>query len=128
MRKVRRLLRDDGDLDRDLLGVSTFLADVADGEYLIADTQVCDASPDSRDDTGEVASENVGKPGKQARFTLTHLPVRAIDAGGDDIDHDLARCRHRIRHLAELQNFRPAMSFDEGSFHEHSSTLEHQVC
>jgi hypothetical protein len=56
-----------------------------------------------------------------ARFALTHLPIRAIDAGGDDIDHNLAGCSHGIRHLAELQNFRSAVPFDEGSFHWYSS-------
>ena len=59
--------------------------------------------------------------GKLARFALAHLPVRAIDAGGDDIDHDLAGCRYGIRHIAEFQNIRPAVPFDEGCFHGDSS-------
>jgi len=45
--------------------------------------------------------------GKAGRFALTHLPVRAIDAGRNNIDYDLAECGHGIRHL-EFQNGRHA--------------------
>src|SRR5258708_14799816 len=91
-------------------------ASVAAAEAAIADAADPDPPASGRNDTGEIPSENVGEPRKLTRFALTHLPVRAIDAGGDDIDHDLAGCRHGIRHLAELQNFRSAVPFDEGFF------------
>ncbi len=120
MRQAVGFLCDDGCLDRNLLGIGAFLANVADGEDLIADTEVPDTFPNRRNDTGEIPSKNVGEFRKLARFALAHLPVRAVDAGGDNIDHDLAGCGHRIRHLAEFQNFRSAVSFDEGSFHCHS--------
>jgi hypothetical protein len=58
-----------------------------------------------------------GKTSKLIRFALTHLPVRAIDTGGNNFNHDLAGCDYGIRHLAKFENLRPAVSFDEGSFH-----------
>ena len=45
MRQAIGLLGDNGRLDRDLLGIGALLADVADAEHLIADTQVGDACP-----------------------------------------------------------------------------------
>jgi hypothetical protein len=108
---------DDGRLDRDLLGISALLAHVADAEHLVADPQVCHALAERCDDTGEIPPQNVGKSGNRIRCALPHLPVRAVDTGGDNIDHDLARGGHRIRHLAELQDVRPAVPFDERSFH-----------
>src|SRR5471032_1248914 len=121
MRQATGFLGDDGCLDRNLLGISALLANVADAEDLIANTQVADTLANCRNDPGEIPSENVGESSKPVRFALTHLPVRAIDAGGDNINHDLAGCGHRVRHLAEFQNFRPAMPFNEGSFHGYSS-------
>src|SRR3979411_2598063 len=117
MREGSGLPGDDGCLDRNLLGIGALLADVADAEYFVAHTQVCYALPQGCNDTGEIPSKNVGEFRKLPRFSLTHLPVGAIDAGGHDIDHDLAGCRHGIRHLAEFENFRPTMRIDEGSFH-----------
>ena len=113
-------LGDDGCLDRNLLGIGALLADVADGEDFVADTQVSDISAKRRNDAGEIPSKNVGELRKLVRFALTHLPVRTIDAGGDNIDQNLAGGGHGIRHLAEFQNFRSAVSFDEGGFHGHS--------
>src|SRR5689334_18537913 len=110
-------LCDDGCFDRKFLGIGTLLANVADAEDLIANTQVSDTIPNCRNDAGEIPSKNVGKTSNLVRLALTHLPVRAIDAGGDNFNHDLAGCDHRIRHLAKFENLRPAMSFDEGSFH-----------
>jgi hypothetical protein len=41
-----------------------------------------------------------------------------------NINHDLTGCGHGIRHFAEFQNFRPAVPFDEGCFHWHSSLFD----
>jgi len=61
-----------------------------------------------------------------ARFSLAHLPIRAVDAGGDNIDHDLAGRGHGIGHIAEFQDIRPAVPFDEGCFHWDSPLLVRQ--
>src|SRR6516164_9241238 len=120
MRQPVGLLRDDSSLDRNLLGIGAFLANVADAEDLVANTQVSDTIPNRRNDAGEIPSEDVGETRNLTRFALTHLPVRAVDAGGDNIDHHFAGCSYGIRHLAEFENLRSAVSFDEGSFHWHS--------
>src|SRR5882757_4124705 len=121
MRQSIGLFGDNGCLDRNLLGIGALLADVADAEDFIANAQVLDPVPDSGNDAGEIAAENVGEPRELARLALAHLPVGAVDAGGDDVDHDLAGCSHGIRHLAEFQNVRSTVAFDEGGFHGHSS-------
>ena len=123
MRHATGFPGDDGRLDGNLLGISALLANVADAEHLIADTEVADTLSNCRNDTGEIPSKNVGESRKLARFALAHLPVGAVDAGGDNINHDLVGCGHGIRHLAEFQNFRPAVPLDEGSFHWHSLLL-----
>src|SRR5262249_58722145 len=46
-----------------------------------------------------------------------HLPIGAVDAGGDDIDHHFARPGGRIGEIAVLQDLGPAMSFNESCFH-----------
>src|SRR6516164_3055112 len=76
MRQPVGLLRDDSRLDRNLLGISAFLANVADTEDLVANTQVSDTIPDCGNDAGEIPSKNVGETRNLTRFALTHLPVR----------------------------------------------------
>ena len=90
MRQAVGFPGDDGCLDRNLLGIGALLADIADAEDLIACAQVRCTVSHCRDDPGEIAPKNVGKTRKLTGFSRTHLPVRAIDAGGDDINHDLA--------------------------------------
>ena len=68
MRLAVGFLCDDGCLDRNLLGIGALLANVADGEDLIADTDIPDTFPNRRNDTGEIPSKNVGEFRKLARF------------------------------------------------------------
>jgi hypothetical protein len=120
MRHVAGFLGNDGRLDRDLLGIGALLTDVADAEHLVADTQIRNAFADRGNGSGKIAPENVGEMRQLTGFALTHLPVRAIDAGGSDIDHDLAGCGDRIRHLTEFEDLRSAVAFDVRSLHGHS--------
>ncbi len=117
MRQGSRFLRDDGGLDRDLLGIGAFLPDVADREYLVADAKVGDAFADGRNHAGEIAAENIGKARQLPRFAVAHLPVRAVDARRDDVDHDLAGHSDRVRHVAVFENVGSAVPFDVGCFH-----------
>jgi hypothetical protein len=45
--------------------------------------------------------------------TGAHLPINAVDAGGEDVNHDLARSGDRIGQVATLQHFRPTKPLDE---------------
>ena len=101
----------------------SFLAGVADGEDLIAGTQVADAIADGRNHAGEIPSEDVGEVRDLTGFAVAHLPVRAVDAGGDDVDHHLAGFGDGIQHVAAFENLRPAVTLDVGSFHGHSPLL-----
>jgi hypothetical protein len=44
-----------------------------------------------------------------AQSTDAHLPISAVDAGGNHIDDHLTRPRDRIRQIAVLQHLRPAL-------------------
>jgi hypothetical protein len=84
MGKTVGFLCDDSCLDRKVLGMYALLANFANAEDLIANTNVSDAIPNCRNDAGEIPSKNVRKTNKLIRFALTHLPVRAIDTGGNN--------------------------------------------
>ena len=73
MRHIVWLPGDDGGLDRDLLGIGTLLADVANAEHLVADTQIRNAFSDGGNDTGKIAAENVGGNAPTDRLCL-HAP------------------------------------------------------
>src|SRR5262249_18159144 len=93
------------------------LADLADGEHLIAGAQVGDAVADCRNETGEITAEDVGEMRNLTGLAVTHLPVRAIDAGRNDVDADLPPPGHGVRHRAVFEDVGSAVPFDEGSFH-----------
>src|SRR5262249_25607335 len=81
----------------------------------VPDPQVPDTFADGADHAGKIPSQDVGK------FRLlvvadAHLPIGAIDAGSDDIDHHFARPGGRIGKIAVLQDLRPAMWSNEGFF------------
>ncbi len=117
MRQRGGLLRDDGGLDRDLFGIGAFLADVAHREHFVADTEVRNPFPDRRNDAGEIPPQNIRKMRKLTGLAFPHLPIRAVDAGCNDIDHDLARLRRGIRHLAEFQDLGRTVALHEDGFH-----------
>jgi hypothetical protein len=120
MRHAGGLLGGDGRLDCDLFGVGALLADVANAEHLVADTQIRNACAYGGNHAGKIPPENVGEMRQLTGLALAHLPVRAVDAGGNDIDHDLAGRGDRIRHLTEFEDFRSAVAFDVRSLHGHS--------
>ncbi len=112
------LLGDDRCLDRNLLGIGAFLADVANREHVVADTDIGHALPRPPKRSPEKSRPRMwGKCASCPGFAVTDFPVRAVDACGDDIDHDLARLGHGIRHVAEFQNVRPAVAVHGNGFH-----------
>jgi hypothetical protein len=50
-------------------------------------------------------------------FPQAHLPIRRVDAGGNDIDDDLARTDYRTWKIAVLEDFRSTVPFNESCFH-----------
>src|SRR5215471_304259 len=116
VRQAAGLLGDDRGLDRDLLGIGALLAGLANAEHGVAEAQILDAFADGADHAGKIAAQDIGK------FHLlvvanAHLPIGAVDAGSDDIDHHLAWRGGRVGEIAVLQDLRPAVSFNESCFH-----------
>src|SRR5262249_39928809 len=72
---------------------------------------------DSPNHAGKIPSQDVGKPRLPVRLAGAHLPVGAVDAGGDGVDHHLVWSGRRIGQFAILQDLRSAMLHDEDSFH-----------
>src|SRR5262249_61871028 len=102
-----RLLGDDRRLDRNLLGIGALLPSLANAEHGVADPQVLDTFADGADHAGKIAAQDIGK------FRLlvvanAHLPVGAVDAGRDDIDHNLSWRAGRVGKIAVLQDLGPA--------------------
>jgi len=46
-----------------------------------------------------------------------HLVIRRIDAGGVDVDDDLAGSGDRVGHLGQMQYLRPAMLLEQHRLH-----------
>src|SRR5262249_4417357 len=111
-----RLLGDDRRLDRDLLGIGALLPGLANAEHGVAEAQILNARADGADHAGKIAPQDIGK------FRLlvvadAHLPIGAVDAGSDDIDHHLAGSGGRVGKGTGLQDIGPAGSFNESCFH-----------
>src|SRR5262249_18390460 len=88
----------------------------ANAEHGVAEPKILDTRADGADHAGKIPPQDIGK------FRLlvvadAHLPIGAVDAGGDDIDHHFARPGGRIGEIAVLQDLDPAMSFNESCFH-----------
>src|SRR5262245_2364777 len=116
MRQPLRLLGDDGGLDRDLLGIGALLARLADAEDRVSHLEISDAFADGADHAGKIPPQSERKL-RLLVLADAHLPVRAVDAGGDHIDDHLARPGNGIRQVAILQDLRPAILLNESCFH-----------
>ena len=109
---------------RDLLAVRPLLIPWQHAEHRVTDLEVRDALTDSADQTGDVAAENVRERRHRAISAAgPDLPVRAVDAGGVNIDDHLARLGNRIWQLAIGQNLRPAVLLDVDCFHDRLSPM-----
>src|SRR5262249_56452813 len=71
---------------------------------------------DGADHAGKIAPQEIGKL-RLLVVADAHLPVGAVDAGSDDIDHHLAWSGGRVGKVAVLQDLGPAVSFNESCFH-----------
>ena len=118
MRERRRLLRNDGRANCQLLDIGAVAAGFQDAEHLVADTQVRHALAKRRDNAGEVASQAQGKAGLAGILTGADFRVGAIDAGCRRLHDDLARAGDGIGEVADDQNLGPAEFFDVCGFHE----------
>src|SRR6516225_4950190 len=92
------------------------LPGLANAEHGVADPQVLDTFADGADHAGKIAPQDIGK------FRLlvvadADLPIGAVDAGSDDIDHHLAWRGGRVEKVTVLQDLGPAVSFNESCFH-----------
>src|SRR5204862_1483590 len=103
--------------DLDLLGVAALNPLIHDPEHRIADTKIGDARPKRADHTGKIAAEDIGK--RQCRVIAAEpdLVIGRVDAGGVDIDDDLAGTRHRVRQIAILELVDTAMPGQIRRFH-----------
>jgi hypothetical protein len=62
------------------------------------------------------------RPGIKGRFRVlvfptAHLPIRRVDAVGNDIDDDLARTDYGTWKIAVLEDFRSTVPFNESCLH-----------
>ncbi len=116
MRQAVGFSGDDRGLDRKLFGVSPLPAGFQDAEHRIADFQIVDAGARGGDRPGEIPAQHQGRFGLRI-LGAAHFPIGAVDARGHHVDDDLAGCRHRVRQVAVLQDFRTAKLLDVGRFH-----------
>src|SRR5262245_51180158 len=116
MRQPLWLLGDDGGLDRDLLGIGALLARLADAEDRVSYLEIGDAFADGADHAGKIPPQSERKL-RLLVLADAHLPVAAIDAGGDHIDDHLARPGNRIRQVAVFQDLGPAVLLNESCLH-----------
>src|SRR5262249_48782006 len=101
---------------RDLLGISPFLARLANAEHRIPSLEIGDSFADGADHAGKIAAED------QWKFRLlilagAHLPIGGIDAGGMHVDDHLVRLRNATRQVAHSPLSRSATSLNESSLH-----------
>jgi hypothetical protein len=98
------------------LGADSFNVTGSNAEHLIADAKIRDAFADRADHAGKIPPQHIGEL-RLAIVADAHLPIGAVDAGGVDVDDHLARCGDRVGEIAILQDFRPAVAFNECSLH-----------
>ncbi len=96
-RQRRGLLEaEPGRLDRDQLGPRhdmTAEGEAGDRQHLVADAQLGDALTDSRDPAAALGTERHGAVGQAGIRPQRLHHVTEVEAGGDDLDLDLARPR-----------------------------------
>ena len=78
-------------------------------------------APSAADHAREIAAENVREfqvaGAAIGAAAEPHLVIGGVDAGGVDIDHDLAGPGHRVRQIAVDEFIDPAMAGQIGRFH-----------
>src|SRR3954453_8650329 len=122
--KTAWLAAENGGLLRDLLRIGSLMPGRQHTEHIVADLEVGDAGAERRDDTGKIAAEHVREAGNgHIRTALTNLDVGSVDAGGIDIDDDLARLSLRIRQVAIAQDVETAVAIHDDGLHEHISPM-----
>ena len=121
MGEAVRLPRDQRRLHRDLFGIGPFLTHVADAEHRIARRELVDAVSKCGDHARKIAPEHIGNVGDLAVVARQHRPVRAVDAGGMDVDDDLARPGLGVRQVAVSDDLGIAMPLEIGCLHHRPS-------
>ena len=114
------LFGDDRRVDRDFFRVGALDPLVADPEHQVAHPQIGDAGTDRADHSREVPAENMREldaPAAVGAAAEPHLVIRRIDAGGVDVDDDLAGSGDRVGDLGQMQYLRSAMLFEQHRFH-----------
>src|SRR5262249_3899581 len=89
-------------------------------EHRIADLQVVDAGSHGADHARKVASQNMREldaAGAVGAASEPHFVIGGIDAGGVDVDDDLARPGRRVMDLGHVQYLRPAMFLEQYCLH-----------
>src|SRR5262249_37615473 len=74
--------------------------------------EIGDAFADGADHAGKIPPQSERKL-RLLVLADAHLPVGAVDAGGDHIDHHLARPGNGIRQVPVFQDLRPAVLLNE---------------
>ena len=92
------------------------MAGLANAEHGVPETKILNAFADGADHAGKIAPQDIGKL-RLLVVADAHLPIGAVDAGSEYIDHHLARSGGRIREIAIFQDLGPAVSFNESCFH-----------
>src|SRR3984957_6308878 len=115
--KPIRFLADDCVLDADLFGVRAFDALIGDTEPRVADSEIRPASADRTDDTGKVAAEDMRKCDAITAAPQTHFVIGGIEAGGMDIDDDLAWPCDRVGRVTVAEHLWSAMVGQQHRFH-----------
>src|SRR5262245_19811760 len=116
MGQVARLLGNDRSLHGDLLRVGALLTSFADAEDCIANREILDAFAYGADHPGKIAPWDQWKL-RMLVFAEAHLPIRRVDARGENIDGNVARTSHRIGKLAVLEHVRSAILLNERCLH-----------
>src|SRR5262252_5076913 len=107
-------------VDGDLFRIGALLTHIAHAKHRIADRNIADARAGRADHPGKVAPEHIGEVGLRIGLPSAQLPVGAVDAGSVNVDHDLARLRHRVGQIAVLELLWTAVSLNEDRFHGQS--------
>ena len=118
-----RLFRQNRRLGRQFFAIGSFLADRQHAEHGIADSQIGYICADFADDTGKIATADIGKKGGRGIGTRANLPVGAVDAGRADIGNDFAGPGDGIRQVAVFQYVGTAIFFEIYCFHRCSGLL-----
>jgi hypothetical protein len=92
------------------------LTGFANAKDCIANLKLRDAFADGADHAGKISVQDRWK---LRMFILAdaHLPTGAVDAGGNHIDDYPARPGDGVRQIVVLQDFGPAILFNESSLH-----------